>query len=80
MAVYVTSGKTWDERRNTSRVRPADPENARRLTALLARSHTEPWYVWIVNRQNGVHDHAAIRSDGSRAAFPVVGCTAPLAP
>lgn len=80
MAVYVTTGKTWGESRNTSRVRPADPENARRLTALLARSHDEPWYRWIVNRQNGVHDHAAVRANGERAACPVVGCTAELAP
>jgi hypothetical protein len=80
MTVYVTSGKTYDESRNTSRVRPADPNNTRLTLQLLARSRHQPWHRWIVMRQRGEHDHAAVRSDGSRAACPVHGCTAPLDP
>jgi hypothetical protein len=78
--MHVTSGKTFDERRNTSQVRPVDPMIRVQLTRMLDRSKHEDWYRWIVNRRNGVHDHAAVRKDGSRAACPVAGCTAPLAP
>jgi hypothetical protein len=80
MAVYVTTGKTYDESRNTSRVRGPDPENSRRLRALLARSYNEPWYRWIEDRRDGRHDHHAVRANGERAACPVVGCTAELDP
>jgi hypothetical protein len=78
--VYVTTGKTYDESRNTSRVKPPPKGYGLEVAAYLrSRSH-EPWYRWIVNRQNGVHDHAAVRSDGTRAACPVVGCMEALAP
>ena len=41
---------------------------------------TDDWRGWILNRQAGIHDHEAIRYDGSRAACPVWGCAVELAP
>src|SRR5436190_1440223 len=38
------------------------------------------WRQWILNRGAGVHDHEAIRYDGSRAACPVWNCNAELGP
>lgn len=32
------------------------------------------WYIWILKRQRGEHDHGLKRADGSRAACPVHGC------
>lgn len=45
------------------------------LTALTA-AHKDPWYVWVKNRQDRVHDHHARRVDGKPAACPVPGCRA----
>ena len=34
----------------------------------------DDWRGWIIKRQKGIHDHEAIRYDGSRAACPVWDC------
>lgn len=46
------------------------------LTVELRRAaeRKEDWYVWVVKRQQGVHDHGLKRADGSRACCPVYGC------
>jgi hypothetical protein len=47
--LYVTSGATFDERRNTSRVFAPDPENTRQFVAMCrrARERGEHWIQWI---------------------------------
>jgi hypothetical protein len=49
VALHVTSGKYWDDRRNTSRARAPDPENTRQFIAACrrARERREHWVLWI---------------------------------
>jgi hypothetical protein len=79
-AIAVGSKAHWDDRRNTSQVRRSAPDALPSALAALRAAREEPWYQWIVKRQRGEHDHAAVRSNGKRAACPVAGCTAELAP
>lgn len=49
MPLYVTSGKYFDDRRNTSQARAPDPNSARDLKRMCdaARARGEPWIQWI---------------------------------
>lgn len=80
VSVHVAgSARHFDERRNSSRVIQPPPDaidNARRALARVSERERE----WIAKRQRGEHDHAATRSDGTRAACPVWSCREPLAP
>jgi hypothetical protein len=48
------------------------------LTAALDRafSREEPWYMWVLARRNGEHQHDLQRDDGTPIACPVPGCDA----
>lgn len=47
--LYVTSGKEFDDRRNTSQVRAVDPNLLPQFVKLCAdaRARSEPWIKWI---------------------------------
>jgi hypothetical protein len=48
--LHVLGGAAaFDDRRNTSRVRPPDPENTRQCLAMIARARArgEHWVQWI---------------------------------
>jgi hypothetical protein len=47
--LHVTSGKYWDDRRNTSQAHKPDPENTRQCLAMIrrARERGEHWVTWI---------------------------------
>ena len=79
-AIAVGRGASWDDSRNTSQVRRPPPDALPAALRALAAGRGEPWYEWIVKRQRGEHDHAAVRSNGKRAACPVYGCTDELEP
>jgi hypothetical protein len=70
--VYVTSGKNWDDRRNTSQVRPADPENTRRflLACREARHRGEEWIRWIDDGcpELTVAEYERVRPQGAKRA------------
>ncbi len=74
--MYVTTGRDFDERRNTSRTFAVPPDALPRALATLRATRGEPWAQWVRKRARGEHDHAAVRRNGERAACPVWGCRA----
>jgi hypothetical protein len=47
--VYAGALAGFDERRNTSRVRPVTPGSAEKVLEHLAGLRDEEWYRWIVD-------------------------------
>lgn len=41
-----------------------------------ARDDDEPWYLWLVARRSGVHQHDLRDEQGRAIACPVAGCDA----
>jgi hypothetical protein len=56
--------------------RAAREQARRELAAMRAQwERDEPdWYVWLMKRRDGIHDHGLWTQDKKRAACPVRGC------
>jgi len=78
--VFAGRAASFDERRNSSSVKPVPPDALPNALRALERSRDEEWYQWILKRWRGEHDHGSVQKDGKRSACPVAGCTEPLDP
>jgi hypothetical protein len=74
--VYAGSAGRFDEHRNTSRVFPVPPGSLERALSALAQAsdQNQPWYRWIIDRQQGRHRHDLRNVKGEPVSCPVSGC------
>lgn len=74
--MYVTTGRDFDERRNTSHTFQPAPGPLRAALAACSAFRATPWGEWHTKRAQGEHAHGMTRPDGKPAACPVWGCRA----
>lgn len=72
-AQITRSPREWAEHREQE-CRRARAALSRELAR--ARDDDEPWYLWIVARRQGVHQHDLRDESGRAIACPVAGCNA----